>query len=316
MKFALPILNYSLIDYLKRTEQLAGRLKKLLPAKLRAKLGANDVVIPVVKLSGAISAGGSPLRPALNLGSCALRLEKAFQTKEAPAVAIIVNSPGGSPVQSRLIHQRIRALAEEHKKHVHVFVEDAAASGGYMIACAGDDITVDPSSIVGSIGVISASFGFVDAIEKIGVKRRVHTAGQNKSVLDPFLPEKKADIDRLKALQLEIHDIFIDLVKKSRGDRLVEHKDMFTGLFWTGGKALELGLVDEIGDLRSTIKSKYGEKAKVKLIEPKRGLFGNKVAAGVSTSAAALDGEALAAGVADGIINAAEEKLLWNRLGL
>ena len=295
---------------------MAGRLKKLLPAKLRAKLGANDVVIPVVKLSGAIADGGTPLRPSLNLGSCALRLEKAFEMKETPAVAIIVNSPGGSPVQSRLIYERIRALATEHKKHVHVFVEDAAASGGYMIACAGDDITVDPSSIVGSIGVISASFGFVDAIDKIGVKRRVHTAGQNKSVLDPFLPEKKADIDRLKALQLEIHEIFIDLVKKSRGDRLVEHKDMFTGLFWTGGKAKELGLVDAIGDLRSTIKAKYGEKANVKLIEPKRGLFGNKVAAGVSTAATALDGEALAAGIADGIINAAEEKLLWNRLGL
>ena len=294
---------------------MAGRLKKLLPARLRAKLGSDDIVIPAVKLSGAIADGGSSLRPSLNLGSCALRLEKAFETKGVPAVAIIVNSPGGSPVQSRLIYQRIRALAAEHKKNVHVFVEDAAASGGYMIACAGDDIIADPSSIVGSIGVISASFGFVDAIDKVGVKRRVYTAGQNKSVLDPFLPEKKADIDRLKALQLEIHQIFIDLVKQSRGDRLVEHKDMFTGLFWTGGKAKELGLVDEIGELRSVLKAKYGEKTKVKLIEPKRGLFGNRVAAGVSAMGG-LDGEALAAGAADGILIAAEEKLLWNRLGL
>lgn len=294
---------------------MAGRLKKLLPARLRAKLGSDDIVIPAVKLSGAIADGGSSLRPSLNLGSCALRLEKAFETKGVPAVAIIVNSPGGSPVQSRLIYQRIRALAAEHKKKVHVFVEDAAASGGYMIACAGDDIIADPSSIVGSIGVISASFGFVDAIDKVGVKRRVYTAGQNKSVLDPFLPEKKADIDRLKALQLEIHQIFIDLVKQSRGDRLVEHKDMFTGLFWTGGKAKELGLVDEIGELRSVLKAKYGEKTKVKLIEPKRGLFGNRVAAGVSAMGG-LDGEALAAGAADGILIAAEEKLLWNRLGL
>ena len=170
---------------------MAFRLKSILPAKLRAKMGGDGVVIPVVKLSGAIMDGGSALRPSLNLGSCAIRLQKAFETKGAPAVAIVVNSPGGSPVQSRLIYRRIRDLAKEKDKKVHVFVEDAAASGGYMIACAGDDITVDPSSIVGSIGVISASFGFVDAIEKIGVKRRVHTAGQNKSVMDPFLPEEK-----------------------------------------------------------------------------------------------------------------------------
>ena len=307
---------------------MAGRLKKLLPKRLRAKLGSDDVVIPVVKLSGAIAAGGTAFRPALNLGSCALRLEKAFSMKGSPAVAIVVNSPGGSPVQSRLIYRRIRDLAEEHEKKVHVFVEDAAASGGYMIACAGDDITVDPSSIVGSIGVISSSFGFVDAIQKIGVKRRVHTAGQNKSVLDPFLPEKKADIDRLKNLQLEIHQVFIDLVKESRGDRLVEHKDMFTGLFWTGVPAKELGLVDEIGDIRSSLKARYGKKTKLALIEPKRGLFGNKVAAGVATGAgmagsqlsdalaSGIDGEAVAAGLADGFITAAEEKLLWNRLGL
>jgi signal peptide peptidase SppA len=294
---------------------LAGRLKKLLPKRLRSKLGGDDVVIPVVKLSGAISAGGTAFRPALNLGSCALRLEKAFSIKGSPAVAIVVNSPGGSPVQSRLIYRRIRDLAAEHKKKVHVFVEDAAASGGYMIACAGDDITVDPSSIVGSIGVISSSFGFVDAIQKIGVKRRVHTAGQNKSVLDPFLPEKKADIDRLKALQLEIHQVFIDLVKEARGNRLVEHKDMFTGQFWTGGAAKELGLVDEIGDLRSRLKALYGEKTKISLLEPKRGLFGNKVAAGVSTGLG-LNSEALAAGLTDEIISAAEEKLLWNRIGL
>lgn len=296
--------------------QLAGRLRKLLPKKLRSKLGSDGVVIPVVKLSGAISAGGSAFRPALNLASSALRLEKAFQTKGAPAVAIVVNSPGGSPVQSRLIYRRIRDLAAEHDKKVHVFVEDAAASGGYMIACAGDDITVDPSSIVGSIGVISASFGFVDAIDKIGVKRRVHTAGQNKSVMDPFLPEKKSDIDRLKKLQLEIHEIFIDLVKESRGDRLVEHKDMFTGLFWTGHPAKELGLVDEIGDIRSSLKARYGDKTQLKLIEAKKSLFGNRVASGVSQAADTLNGEALTAGLADGLISAAEEKLLWNRLGL
>ena len=259
--------------------------------------------------------GGNALRPALNIGSCALRLEKAFETKGSPAVAIVVNSPGGSPVQSRLIYRRIRDLAAEHNKKVHIFVEDAAASGGYMIACAGDDITADPSSIVGSIGVISASFGFVEAIGKIGIKRRLYTAGQNKSVLDPFSPEKKADVDRLKALQLEIHQVFIDLVKESRGDRLIEHKDTFTGLFWTGGKALELGLVDAIGDLRSSLKSRYGEKAKIRLVEPKKGLFGNRTASGISL-AAGFDTDSIAAGLTEGLVSVAEEKVLWSRLGL
>lgn len=294
---------------------MAGLLTKFLPAKLRVKMGADAPVIPVVKLGGAIMDGGSAFRPALNIGSCSIRLQKAFETKEAPAVAIIVNSPGGSPVQSRLIYRRIRDLAKEHNKKVHVFVEDAAASGGYMIACAGDDITVDPSSIVGSIGVISSSFGFVDAISKIGVKRRVYTAGQNKSVLDPFLPEKKADIDRLKSLQLEIHQVFIDLVKESRGDRLVEHKDMFTGQFWTGLAAKELGLVDAIGDLRSSLKDRYGEKVKIKLVESKKGLFGNRPAPGIS-SITGLETDALAGGVTDQLVTLAEEKLLWSRLGL
>ena len=175
--------------------------------------------------------------------------------------------------------------------------------------------TVDPSSIVGSIGVISSSFGFVDAIAKIGVKRRVYTAGQNKSVLDPFLPEKKADIDRLKSLQLEVHQVFIDLVKESRGDRLVEQKDMFTGQFWTGLAAKELGLVDSIGDLRSSLKDRYGEKAKIKLVESKKGLFGNRPAPGIS-AITGLETDALAGGVTDQLVTLAEEKLLWSRLGL
>ncbi len=294
---------------------MAFRLKSILPAKLRAKMGGDGVVIPVVKLSGAIMDGGSALRPSLNLGSCAIRLQKAFETKGAPAVAIVVNSPGGSPVQSRLIYRRIRDLAKEKDKKVHVFVEDAAASGGYMIACAGDDITVDPSSIVGSIGVISASFGFVDAIEKIGVKRRVHTAGQNKSVMDPFLPEKKADIDRLKKLQLEIHQVFIDLVKQARGDRLVEDKDMFAGMFWTGEASIKLGLADAIGDLRSSLKQRYGKDTKINLIETKKGLFGNRPAPGILNNLS-LDGEALSAGLSDGLMTAIEEKALWGRLGL
>ncbi len=259
--------------------------------------------------------GGSQFRPALNIASCAGVLERAFDDKEAPAVAIVVNSPGGSPVQSRLIYQRIRDLAKEKNKKVHVFVEDAAASGGYMIACAGDDITVDPSSIVGSIGVVSASFGFVDAIKKIGVKRRVYTAGQNKSVLDPFMPEKKEDIARLKELQLEIHDVFIKLVKESRGDRLADNKDLFTGMFWTGVKGVELGLVDGIGDVRSTLKTIYGEKTKLQLIEAKKGLFGRRSSSGVSLLSQTAVND-MAAHAADGLISVAEERALWSRLGL
>lgn len=286
-------------------------LKRLLPSKFRD----DSTTIPVVRLSGAIMAGGSSLRPALNITSCAGLLQKAFEDKKAPAVAVVVNSPGGSPVQSRLIYRRIRDLAKEHDKKVHVFVEDAAASGGYMIACAGDDITADPSSIVGSIGVISASFGFVEAIEKVGVKRRVYTAGQNKSVLDPFLPEKKADIDRLKALQLEIHDVFIELVKESRGDTLSDHKDLFTGLFWTGEKAKELGLIDAIGDLRSSLKARYGEKTKLKLIEAKRGLFGRRSVFGTKLPDLP-DIDDVIARAADGIVATVEERALWSRLGL
>ncbi len=293
--------------------------KKLVPAKFRS----DAITIPVVQLSGAIMAGGNALRPSLNLAGCAGVLNRAFEMKDAPAVAIVVNSPGGSPVQSRLIYQRIRDLAQEKNKKVHVFVEDAAASGGYMIACAGDDITVDPSSIIGSIGVVSASFGFVDAIGKIGVKRRVYTAGQNKSVLDPFLPEKKADIDRLKELQLTIHQVFIDLVKNSRGDRLVEHKDMFTGMFWTGETGVELGLADAIGDIRSSLKTRYGEKTKLELIEPKRGLFGRRqgVSVGLSSvlGAGLPQSDAMAnitANVADSVLTTLEERALWSRLGL
>lgn len=289
---------------------MANFLTRLVPKKFRS----SGTTIPVVRLSGAIMSGGSPLRPALNLASCADALKKAFEYKKSPAVAIVINSPGGSPVQSHLIYRRIRALAEEFDKKVHVFVEDAAASGGYLIACAGDDITADPSSIVGSIGVVSSSFGFVEAIDKLGVQRRVHTAGQNKSVLDPFLPEKKADITRLKELQLNIHDMFIDVVKTGRGDRLVEDKDMFTGLFWTGAKGKELGLVDEVGDVRASLKNRYGDDTVLKLIEAKRGLLGRKSALGIAALPNAL--ENIASNVADGALSALEERALWSRLGL
>src|SRR5690606_22101022 len=201
------------------------------------------VTIPVIRLHGAIMSGGSQFRQNLSLATTAGLIDKAFSFREAPAVAIAINSPGGSPVQSRLIYKRIRDLAEEKKRRVHVFVEDVAASGGYMIALAGDEIIADPSSIVGSIGVVSAGFGFQELIKKIGVERRVHTSGRNKAILDPFQPEKEEDIERLKALQEEVHQTFIALVKERRGAKLAEDDDLFTGLFWTGERGHALGLV-------------------------------------------------------------------------
>jgi serine protease SohB len=282
-------------------------LKSFLPARFRKDI----TVIPVVRLNGAIMSGGNQFRQNLNMANAAPLLARAFSDKQAPAVAIMVNSPGGSPVQARLIYRRIRDLAEEKNKKVFMFVEDVAASGGYMIACAGDEIIADPSSVVGSIGVISAGFGFTGLIDKIGVERRVYTAGQNKSLLDPFKPENPEDVAYLKELQLEIHKVFIDLVKQSRGGRLKDDPDLFTGRFWTGQRGKELGLVDDLGDLRATLRARYGDKVKMRLIAPQRGLFGRK-AQGVATGLAA---DALA-GIGEAGLNVLEERALWARYGL
>tara|TARA_R110002020_G_scaffold86731_10_gene214136 strand:+ start:4148 stop:5005 length:858 start_codon:yes stop_codon:yes gene_type:complete len=282
-------------------------LSSLIPARFKKDV----TVIPVVRLNGAIMAGGNQFRQNVNIATVAPLLERAFADKKAPAVAIMINSPGGSPVQSRLIYKRIRDLAMEKDKKVLIFVEDVAASGGYMIACAGDEIFADPSSIVGSIGVISAGFGFTGLIDKLGVERRVYTAGQNKSLLDPFKPEKAEDVARLKDLQLEIHRVFIDLVKGSRGSRLKDDPDLFTGQFWTGIGGKELGLVDELGDLRSTLRARYGDKVRMRLIAPQRGLFGRRVP-GVNTG---LVGGALA-GIGEAGLNVLEERALWSRYGL
>ncbi|MFC3208671.1 S49 family peptidase [Aquamicrobium soli] len=281
--------------------------RRLLPKSWRS----DAVTIPVIRLHGTIMADGGRLRPSLSLASSAGLIEKAFAF-DAPAVAISVNSPGGSPVQSRLIYKRIRDLAAEKNKRVFVFTEDVAASGGYMIALAGDEIIADPSSIVGSIGVVSASFGFPELLKKVGIERRVHTAGRNKAVLDPFRPEKEEDIERLKALQLEVHETFIDMVKERRGQKLKDDPDLFTGLFWTGRKGLELGLVDALGDMRTVMKARYGEKTRLKLIAAQKGLFGRF---GLFGSRGALP-EEMAAAAAGGLIDAAEERALWSRFGL
>ena len=273
---------------------------------------SDAVTIPVLRLQGTIMSGGGQLRPSLSLASTAGLLEKAFSFKDSPAVAISINSPGGSPVQSRLIYKRIRDLAAEKNKTVLVFVEDVAASGGYMIAVAGDEIFADPSSIVGSIGVVSSSFGFTELMQKIGVERRVYTAGQNKSVLDPFKPEKAEDVERLKALQLEVHETFIDLVKERRGGKLKDDPDLFTGLFWTGKKGVELGLIDALGDMRQVLKSRYGEKTKLQLVTAPRRLFGR----GLGLFGIGADAAGIASAAASGLIDAAEDRALWSRFGL
>lgn len=267
----------------------------------RRLIGQGGPVIPVVHLHGVIAADHRPGR--LNIAGVAPLLKRAFALRPAPVVAVIVNSPGGSPVQSRLISKRIRDLADQHEKKVLVFVEDAAASGGYFIAVAGDEVIADPSSIVGSVGVIYAGFGFVEAIGKLGIERRVHTAGKSKSTLDPFLPEKKSDIDRIKQLELDVHKVFIDWVKMRRGDKLKGSDDeLFTGEYWSGVRGLELGLVDAIGDLHEVLRERYGEDISLKMIEPRRGLISLS-----SLGFSALTRDAVAA---------LEDRALWSRLGL
>ncbi|MEO8667637.1 MAG: S49 family peptidase [Bauldia sp.] len=264
-------------------------------------------VVPVVRLSGAIGAV-TPFRSGLTLSALAGPLERAFALKASPAVALIINSPGGAAVQSHLIFQRIRALAEEHDKRVIVAVEDVAASGGYIIAIAGDEIVVDPSSIVGSIGVVSAGFGFQRLIEKIGVERRVHTAGKSKAMLDPFRPEKREDVARLEALQQDVHASFIEMVKSRRGSRLVDDPDLFTGAFWSGAGAVKLGLADRIGDLRSVLRDRFGKDVQMKVISTERSAWRRRLGL--------VSARPDPAGILDSTVAAIEERLLWNRFGL
>jgi signal peptide peptidase SppA len=265
-------------------------------------------------LSGVIGAV-TPLRPGMSLAGVAKTLERAFATKNAKAVALVINSPGGSPVQSRQIYLRIRQLAAEKKLPVLVFVEDVAASGGYMIACAGDEIFCDPSSILGSIGVVGGTFGFQELIRKIGVERRLYTAGAHKAMLDPFLPENPDDVARVKALQREIHAIFIALVKGSRGTRLKgDDEVLFTGEYWAGETSVSLGLADAIGDLRSTLRARFGEKVLMPVIAPATGilsgLLGRK-----SAGAGALSQLEGVAGLPDELISALETRAIWAKFG-
>jgi signal peptide peptidase SppA len=289
---------------------LVDRLMEWVPARFRRGVA----VVPVVRLSGVIGAV-TPLRPGMTLAGVAKTLERAFSIRNAKAVALAINSPGGSPVQSRQIYLRIRQLAAEKKLPVLVFVEDVAASGGYMLACAGDEIFCDPSSILGSIGVVGGSFGLQELIRKIGVERRLYTSGEHKAMLDPFLPENPDDVARLKALQREIHTIFIALVKQSRGARLKGADDvLFTGEYWAGETSVSLGLADAVGDLRSTLRARFGEKVLTPVIAPASGMLAGLLGrrSPGAGSLAALDG---IAGLPDELISALETRAIWAKFG-
>ncbi len=258
---------------------------------------------PLVRLEGEIGRGGRFGR-GLNLAAIENALERAFRTPSASAVAIVVNSPGGSPVQSRLIHDRIRALAEENDVPVFVFCEDVAASGGYMIACAGDEIFADESSILGSIGVVGAGFGAHEALTKLGLERRVFTAGKNKVRLDPFQPLSEDDRDFVAHIQNRIHESFIALVQQRRGLKLDDATELFEGDVWTGLDAMRLGLIDGIGDARGVLREKFGETVQIKLVAPTR----------VPLVQRFLNGGADAA--ARATLDALEARALWGRYGL
>jgi serine protease SohB len=288
-------------------KRLIDLLARLVPRRFRKDIP----VVPVVRLSGVIGVV-TPLRPGLLLSTIARSLERAFDTRNARAVALIINSPGGSPAQSHLIFRRIRQLAEEKHLPVLAFVEDVGASGGYMLACAADEIICNEFSIVGSIGVVGASFGFQDLMEKVGIERRIYTAGDRKAMLDPFLPEKADDVKRIKAIQQDIHEHFIALVKGRRGPKLNgSDKMLFSGEFWTAQKGIELGLADRIGDLRSVLRERFGEKVHTPLVSAERSLLGRRLP-GIGFA----DAVVRQPGLADDFISALETRALWGRYGL
>ena len=272
---------------------------KLIPLRFRKSVP----VVNLVRLHGAIGVG-TPLKPPLTFKDANPLLEKAFR-KGIAGVALALNSPGGSPVQSALIHARIRELAAEHKLPVFVFCEDVAASGGYWLACAGDEIYADDSSVIGSIGVISAGFGFVEALGKLGVERRVHTSGENKAILDPFQPEKPEDVERLLSLQADIHGAFKDLVRQRRAGKLKgDEQELFSGAFWAGRQALERGLIDGIGHMHAILRGKFGEKLIIRLISAPQGWGLRRLGLGT------------AADVSDSFIASLETRAMWSRFGI
>jgi len=258
-------------------------------------------IVAHIKLNGVIGNAGK-FKQGIDFSGQEEIIKKAFSLKKAIAIAITINSPGGSPVQSHLIYKFIRAQAKKNKKKVIVFAEDVAASGGYLIACAGDEIYANSSSIIGSIGVIYSSFGFTELIKKIGVERRVHTAGKNKSTLDPFLDEKTEDIERLKTIQLDLHKDFIKVVEESRSSKLNKSEiELFSGEFWSGNKAKELGLVDGIGNANEVLKEKFGEDVVIKKFEKSKSWLSKKLSSSSNQ--------------VDQLANILEERSIWQRYG-
>jgi signal peptide peptidase SppA len=291
-------------------------MRELVSEKLTARLpmfgdrNNGKPVVAVVKLHGVITPTPSPLaRGAININTVESALTRAFDHDRLRAVAITVNSPGGAPTQSALVAERIRELADRKKVPVLAFCEDVAASGGYWLACAADEVYAHRSSLIGSIGVVTSGFGLNGLLERVGVERRVYTAGAHKVRLDPFRPEKDEDVEWLKSLQGQLHDQFVDWVRERRGARLTDGEELFTGEVWTGAKAKELGLVDGVGNLREVINERYPD-AEISVAEPKRPLLARL---GIGGSAAGLRSPAdllLAA------VEAAEARATWSRFGL
>ncbi len=284
-------------------------IKDILHRASFGKIGRRDPVIGVLRLQGVISPRVSPRSRGLSLAGVSGLIDRAFGLANLKAVALSINSPGGSPVQSALIQRRIRQLAREKSVPVIAFAEDVAASGGYWLALAADEIYAEETSIVGSIGVISAGFGFTDLLRRLGVQRRVYTAGENKGLLDPFLDENPDDIARLKSLQLDIHESFKDLVRARRGMRLKDHAgDVFTGAVFTGRQALTRGLVDGIGDLRGILRDRFGDKVRLRVVEERPRGFRLRLP-GLGAASGPLD-------LGMDLLAAVEERAAWSRFGL
>ena len=266
-------------------------------------LFSNSIEIPTLRLSGVIGQAGF-MRSGLNITALDQLIDKLFSNKKSPAVALIINSPGGSPTQSSLIAEKIIKKSKQKNKKVMAFVEDVAASGGYWLACASDEIYIDTNSILGSIGVISPGFGFVELIKKIGIERRVYTSGKSKSFLDPFKAAKEDDIERLQSIQEQIHENFIEYVKKRRGSKIIEKdfNEVFSGLFWVGQKAIDLGLADGLGSIYDIIEKKFGKKAKIKFIDQKKSFLQKKLSTSLINT--------------DEIIGRIEERAMWSKFGL
>ena len=270
-------------------------------------------VVGVIRLTGVIGQAGL-LRGGLNLELIAPAVDKAFNLPGLKAVALLINSPGGSPTQSALIQDRIRALAAEKNIPVMAFVEDVAASGGYWLACTADEIFVNENSILGSIGVISSGFGFSEAIKKLGIERRIHTSGNKKSLLDPFIPEEIEDVERLKQLQSEIHNNFKNLVRQRRGQRLrLDDSELFNGDFWLGENAIKIGLADGIGEIRAILRERYGKKVIIRQIGRRPGWIRRRVGfTEISEYSSMKSGE----NIVENILVAIESRAWWSKFGM